>query len=265
MGNGLRIASCLLTVLLLGVTTVGTSFADEVGPGAHGGGNSSNSSAETRGSQPSSPGEARESGGAKLDRPSEARGQGNDKRDDVGTRGGGEGAPQGVGGTISGPGASSPSENGDHAIDTGIGMPLRRLEGGRSGAGNVKARVRLLAPRRPSTPGTFDHGVRNAIGMPVAAHGGQGRREGEHRGVPMVVPNFPAANAVATSSAQAHQGAPASVRADTGPGPGLNSNASNRGTIGGTGTMHPGASQQGIGGRAKTVAGISGTTVRSKH
>jgi hypothetical protein len=263
MGNGLRIASCLLTVLLLGVTAVGTSFAEEVGSGAHAGGDSSSSSAETRGSQPSSPGQARENGGAKPDGPSGAHSQGNDKRDDAGTRGGGDGALQGIGGTMSGPGASSPGENSDRAIDTSLGMPSRRLEGGRSGAGNVKARVRLLAPRRPSTPGTFDHGVRNAIGMPVAPHSGQDRREGEHRGVPIVVPNFPAANAAASSNTQAHQERPTFMRADTGPA--LGSSASNRGVISGTGAMHPGAGQQSIGGRAKTVAGISGTTVHSKH
>lgn len=263
MDYGLRIASCLLTVLLLDVTAVGMSFADEVGPGAHAGGNSSNASAETRGSQPSSPGQAGVSDGARLDGPSEAHGQGNDKRDDAGTRGGGEGVLQGIGATPSGPGASNPGENGDRATDTGIAMPLQRFETGRTRIEKVKARARLLAPRRPSTPGTFDHGVRNAIGMPVAPHSGQERREGEHRGVPTVVPNFPAAKADPSSNAQAHQERPTSVRADAGPG--LSSNASNRSMISGTGAMHPGAGQQGIGGRAKTVAGISGSTVRSKH
>jgi hypothetical protein len=263
MDDGPRIASCLLTVLLLGVAAVGMSFADEVGPGAHAAGNSSNAPAEAGGSQASSLGQARESGGVRPDGPSEAHGKGDDKRDNARTRGGGEGAPQGIGGTTSGLGASSTGENGDHAIDTGIGVPLRRLESGRTRMENVKARIKLLAPRRPSTPGMFDRGVRNAIGMPVAPHSSQERREGEHRGVPIVAPNFPAANAAATSNAQAHQERPAAGRADARPG--LSSNASNRSMISGTGAIHPGAGQQGIGGRAKTVAGISGSTVRSKH
>jgi hypothetical protein len=258
MGKGLRIASCLLTVVLVGVAVVGTSFADEVGPGAHAGGNSSNSFAETRGSQPSSPGEARESGGTKPDGPSEAHGQGNDKRDDARTRGGSEGALQGVGAAPSRAGASGSDDIGDRAIDTGVSMPLRRWEGGRSGVGNVKARARLLAPRRPSTPGTFDHGVRNAIGLPVAPRSGQGRREGEHPAILSATPNSPSSGAAAGTNAEAHHERPALVRADTGPG--LSSSTSNRGLISGTGAI-----QQGIGGRAKTVAGISGTTVRSKH
>ena len=260
MDNRLRIASCLLTVLLLAVTAVGMSFADEVGPGAHAAGNSSNAPAETGGSQPSSIEQAGESGGTKLDGLSEAHGKGDDKRDDARALGSSEGPRKGLGAAPGGTGASGSGDNGDHAIDTLIGMPSRRFDRSRSGVGNVKARVRLLAPRRPSMLGKSDQGVRNAIGMPVAPHSGHERRESEHRSVPIVVPNIPAANAAASTNAQAH---PTFMRADTSPG--LSSSASNRGVITGTGATHPGAGQQSIGGRAKTVVGISGSTVRSKH
>jgi hypothetical protein len=262
MDNGPRIASCLLTVLLLGVTAVGMSFAEEVSPGTHAAGNSSNSPEETGGPPPSSLGQAGV-GKAKLDGLPEAHGKGGDKRDDARTLGGSERAQQGIGGTISGPGTSNPGDNGDHTIDSRIGMPSRRLDHSRSGVGNVKDRVRQLAPRRPSTPGKSDRGLRNAIGLPVAPHSGQERREGEHRGVPIVVPNVPAASAAESTNAEAHQERPTSVRADTGAG--LSSSTSNRGTISGTGAMHAGAGQPGIGGRAKTVAGINGSIVRSKH
>jgi hypothetical protein len=250
MENGLRIASCLLTVLLLGVTAGGASFAQEARSGAHDAGNGSNLPAEPGGSQ-LSVGKGGE-GTVKLDGPSQAHSKGDS-----------EGPRQGIGAATNDPGASTPADKDNHAIDMRIGMPSRRLDGSRSGIENVKARVRLLTPRRPSTPGTFDQGARNAIGVPVAPPGGLERREGEHRGVPTVVPNSPTSGVARNTKAEEHVERPGFVRADTGPG--LSPSTSNRGMISGTGAMHPGAGQQGIGGRAKTVAGISGTTIRSKH
>jgi hypothetical protein len=256
--DGLRIVTCLLTVVLFGVTAVGASFAEEAGAGAHDAGSVSNLPAEPGGSQPPSGGKDGD-GAAKLDGPPQAHSKGDDAR----TRGGGEGTQHGLGPATNAAGASGLGDNGDHAIDTRIGMPSRRLDGNRSGIGNVKARARLLAPRRPSTPGTFKPGLRNAIGVPVAPHGGLERGEGEHHAVPSGVSNAPASGTAVSTTAEDRLERPAFVRPDTGSG--LSPSTPNRGMISGTGTTHRGAGPQGIGGRAKTVAGISGTTIRSKH
>jgi hypothetical protein len=252
MKNDPRIVTCLLAaVALFGVAGVGRCLAEEPGPAAHDAGNVSNLPAEPSGSQPASAGTAGE-GTAKVDSQSQTHG-----------KGGSEGTQQGLGAATNSPAAAGPGDNGDHAIDTSIGIPSRRLDRGRSRIENVKARIRLLMPRRPSTPGTLEPGMRNAIGVPVAPHSGPGRREDEHRGVPTVAPNSPASGVATNTKAEDHLERPAFVRGDTGLSAGANT--SNRGAISGTGAMHPGASPHGIGGPAKTVAGISGTTIHAKH
>jgi hypothetical protein len=250
MENDLRIVSCLLAAVLFGVPGVGASLAEEAGAGAHDAGNVSNSQAEPSGSQPATAGAVGE-GTAKLGGESQAHGKADS-----------EGPQQGLGAATNSPGASGAGDNGGHAIDTSVGAPSRRLDGSRSRIQNVKARVRLLAPQRPSTPGTLEQGVRNAIGVPVAPRGGLERRD-ERRGVPTAVSNSPASGIATKTKAEDHLEHPAFVRVDTGLNVGANT--SNRGMISGTGAMHPGTSPHSIGGPAKTVAGISGTTIRSKH
>ncbi|HXW30115.1 MAG TPA: hypothetical protein VEK55_12200 [Xanthobacteraceae bacterium] len=250
MENGLRIVTCLLAAALFGVAGVGASLAEEAGAGAHDVGNVSNSPAEPSGSQPATAGAIGE-GTPKLGGDLQAHSKGDS-----------EGPQQGLDAAANSPGASGLGNNGGHAIDTSIGAPSRRLDGSRSGIQNVKARVRLLAPRRPSTPATLEQGVRNAIGVPVAPHGGLQPRD-ERRGVPTVVPNSPGSGVATSTKAEDHLERPAFVRGDTSAG--LGANTSNRGMISGTGATHPGASPHSIGGPAKTVAGISGTSIHSKH
>jgi len=250
MGNDLRIVTCLLAALLFGTAAVGTSLAEEAGTGTHDAGNVSNSPAEPSGSQPATAGAAGE-GTPKLGGELQAH-----------SKGDGEGPQQGLGAATNGPSASGLGDNGGHAIDTSIGAPSRRLDGSRSRIQNVKARVRLLAPRRPSTPGTLEQSVRNAIGVPVAPHGGPERRD-EHRDVPTVPPNSPASGVATNTKAEDRLERPAFGRGETGLSAGANT--SNRGMISGTGAMHPGAGPHSIGGPARTIAGISGTTIRSKH
>jgi len=250
----LRIVSCLLSIVLFGVAAVGASLAEEAGPGARDVGNVPNLPADTSGSQHSSAGKGGE-GAAKFDGPAQAHGTGDD------VRGGSEESPVDLGRAANGPGVSGSGDRGDHAIDTRIGMPSRRLDGSRGRIENVKARVRLLAPRRPSTPGPLEQGVRNAIGVSVGPHGGQERREAQHSVVPNIGPKSPAASAGANTKAGDQR--PALVPAEAGPG--ISPSVPKRGMISGTGAMHPGGSQQGIGGPAKTIAGISGSAVHSKH
>ncbi len=253
----MRIVSYLLTFALLGIAATGVSFAGEAGRGARSAGNVSTSPAEPSASR-SSPVENAGEGAAKLD----GRPQAHSKADETRAPAG-EGAEKGIGGVTSGPGASGLGDKGDDVIDTRIGMPSRRLDGGRNQVENVKARVRLLAPRQPSTPGTFDQGVRNAIGVPLAPRGGQERRDGEHHGVASVVPNSSAPGVAAGTNAEGRLKRATVLRAATSPG--LYPGTLNRATINGTGMTRPGLGQQSIGGPAKTFAGIGGTAIRSKH
>ncbi len=253
----MRIASYLLTIGLFGITAMGASLAEEVGAGAHSAGNVSTSPAEPSASQHSSVESAGE-GAAKLD----GQPQAHNKGGETGTPGG-EGALNRIGGTVNSPGASGPNDSGNDVIDTRIGMPSRRLDGRRNKVENVKARVKLLAPRRPSTPAKFDLGMRNAIGVPLTPHGGQEQRDSKHRGVPSIVPNSSGLGAAGSTKAEGHVERPALLGADTGLG--LNPGMLNRATINGTGATHLGVGQHSIGGPAKAVAGISGSTVHSKH
>jgi len=247
--DGLRIVSFLLAVaLLLGASKA--SFAEEAGASAPGDSKAAISPAEPSGA-PSS-GENAAAGAAKID--SVQHGQG--KGDDAKTPNGDGKATSAV--TNDADGFGRGHEN-DNAIDTRIGMPSHRLDGGRRKVGNVQARVRLLQPRRLSAPGPFDQSVRNAIGVPLARREGLERREGEHRGAPSIRPGQPGAG----TTVEGHVDRPSVLRTETSRS--VSPSILNRGAINGTSALRPGAGSHGIGGPTKAAAGISGTAIRSKH
>jgi hypothetical protein len=247
MENSWRIVSWLLTIgLILGPASA-SSVAEEAGPGG------STLPADAGVSQPSRVESAGE-GAVRLDAQPQARSKGRE----TGTPSGEE-APKEVGGALNGPGVSGRNDSGNDLIDARIGVP-RRLDSKRSKVENVKARVKLLAPRGGSTPGAFDRGMRNAIGAPLAAHMGQERRDSERNGVPSIVPNSSVTGVAASTKAEGHVEHPAVLRTDIGSGANLS-----RAGINGTGVTHLGAVQHSLGGPAKAVAGVNGSTVRSKH
>ncbi len=147
----------------------------------------------------------------------------------------------------------------------------RHLGGRRNDVGQVETKFRSRPsgahhPRPLSATGASDRVVRNAIGMPVAQ--GAERRESEHHDFPSVVPS-PVAGAVSTPG----NGVGNLAKAEGGPGgivrpapiPAVTAIALNRGTINGTSLVRRGFGPSGVGGPARAVAGISGTTIRPKR
>jgi len=156
------------------------------------------------------------------------------------------------------------------AIDTRITVQPRRL-GKRDELreGDTKPRPfarHIFRPRRSAheSPAGVTH---DAIGLPVARHDGMEQGRGQRRDLP-VLGHDPAA-APTGFGANASGGL-----ARTGGALGRPSSnayqivrpaALNRGTINGTNLTRPGVGPSSIGGPAKPVAGISGTTIRPKH
>ena len=151
------------------------------------------------------------------------------------------------------------------AIDTRVSVQPRRLrKRDELRESDTKPRPfarHIFRPRRSAheSPG---HVTRNAIGAPVARPEGMAPGSGQQ---PLV--NNP--GAVAPTGFGANSGL-----AKTGGASGhLPSNANqivrpsalNRGTINGTNLARPGFGPSSIGGPAKPITGISGTTIRPKH
>ena len=155
------------------------------------------------------------------------------------------------------------------AIDTRVTVQPRRL-GKRDELreGDTKPRPfarHIFRPRRSAheSPGGV---TRDAIGLPVARHDGMEQGSGQRRDLP-VLGHDPVAAPTgigAKSSDFARPGGAFGHRP---------SNANqivrpvvvNRGTINGTNFVRPGIGSSSVGGPAKSVAGISGTTIRPKH
>lgn len=152
-----------------------------------------------------------------------------------------------------------------NGIDTRISVQPRRL-GRRDVVREGNSNVRLLTSRYParrlSAHSVSGRVTRDAIGVPVARQEGLEQRNGPH--LPAVVPN--ATNGAISSGA----GSGLAKNPGTPGGPPLNAlgrpAAFNRGTISGTNHSRPGfGSPPGIGGPAKSTAGISGTGIRPKY
>ncbi len=156
------------------------------------------------------------------------------------------------------------------AIDTRITVQPRRL-GKRDELreGDTKPRPfarHIFRPRRSAheSPAGVTH---DAIGLPVARHDGMEQGRGQRRDLP-VLGHDPAA--APTGFGANASGGLARTGGALGR-PSSNANqivrpaALNRGTINGTNLTRPGVGPSSIGGPAKPVAGISGTTIRPEH
>jgi hypothetical protein len=154
------------------------------------------------------------------------------------------------------------------AIDTRITVQPRRL-GKRDELreGDTKPRPfarHIFRPRRSESSG---HVTRDAIGVPVAHPGGIEQGREERHDIPALVNN---PGAVPTGFGANASGGLARTGGTPGRPPSnaypiVRPTALNRGTINGTTIVRPGFGPSSVGGPAKPVAGISGTTIRPKH
>lgn len=154
------------------------------------------------------------------------------------------------------------------AIDTRITVQPRRL-GKRDELreGDTKPRPfarHIFRPRRSESSG---HVTRDAIGLSVARQGGTEPGSGQRHDLPALVHN--PATATSGFGANANGGLARTGGAFARQPSNANSlgkpAALNRGTINGTNLTRPGFGPSSVGGPAKPVAGISGTTIRPKH
>ncbi len=157
------------------------------------------------------------------------------------------------------------------AIDTRITVHSER-PGGRDAAKEGDRKVSPFArpifrPRRLSKREGSGLVTRDAIGLPVIGHDGMERESGQRHDVPVIV-HEPAV--APTGLGTNASGVGARTGSSVGR-PSSNTNlivrpgVLNRGTINGTTFARPGVGSSSVGGPAKPVAGISGTTIRPKH
>jgi len=236
----------LLAIALFGATPNATSFAEEVRSGAPDG------SAERSGPSAAS-GEPAARSTSKSSAQPVAVGGGDAAKISTG-----DGAPREIG-------AGGDSEG----IDTRITVLSRRPGSGRDKFGSPKV-VKLIAPRnllarRPVAPSGTEPAVRNAVGVVIPRREGIEQHNGERSSI--IVRN-------AASGASGYVGGATDriVKPQGSIGrPTTNANlivkpvVVNRGAINGTNLIRPGSAPSGIGGPAKTVAGINGTTIRPPH
>ncbi len=167
----------------------------------------------------------------------------------------GEGAPRE-------PGAGGNAE----AIDTRITVVPRRPGGGRDKVGGSRA-VKLVAPRnllarRVAVPNGTEPVVRNALGAVVPRREGFDQHNRERLSI--VVPNSASG---ASGLADSAIGRITKSQGSSGRPPRLivRPVVVNRSAVNGTSLIRHGFAPSGIGGPAKTVAGINGTTIKSPH
>ena len=228
MESGLKIGSCLLAIALVAASTMRASFAEEPGSGARDDRKASSPSAAPNGSQPPSS----------------------------------EDAASGSGGKNSDP------------IDTSMSVPPRRLGAKPGKVGEAKAKVespavRNLHRRTFSVSRASNQTLRNAIGAPVTQHESVERLGSEHVSSP-IPPHVPAGTigtvGNATGDLARREGnleRPNSLRPNASPI--ARPTVLSRGAINGADLNRRGVGASSVGGPAKTVAGINGTTVRPTH
>jgi hypothetical protein len=152
------------------------------------------------------------------------------------------------------------------AIDTRITVQPRRL-GKRDELreGDTKPRPFARPIFRPRRSVHESHGrvSRDAIGVSVARPGGMEQGSAEHPlgNNPVGAPTgFGANNSGGVARPGGALGHPPSNA-----NPNVRSSTLNRGTINGTNVARPGVGPPSVGGPAKPMTGISGTTIRPKH
>ncbi len=170
------------------------------------------------------------------------------------------------------PSAREDAAGGDRdadAIDTRIavhsGRPDRR-DAAKEGDRKVSPFARPIFRPRRSAHESAGRVTRDAIGVPVAHPGGIEQEKAERHDIPALVDNPAAAptGLGANVSGLARTGGvfghtPSNANRN------VRSIVPNRGTINGTNFARPGVGSSSVGGPAKPVAGISGTTIRPKH
>jgi hypothetical protein len=281
----MRIGAYVLAIVLLGAPAIRASFAEEQRSGTHDIAGSNRPAESSGGRAHSRDGDhhpAAENGvGPKSDGNSDAK-QGQAIR--------GETASQGDAraGSKSG-GINTPNGVEDHSvakdfrsgaaigrgvdpIDTRITVlprrPDRKSDTVRDAKTKFKFGVRASAHvRAPLQSGASASAPRNAIGLPIAQHGDVQRRNGEPPGLSEQIAK--------PSELKNSQGRVGLSQIEPGPnhfnparsttGPGMPPATAKGGKINGTGFIRSGTTPFGIGGPAKTVAGINGTTITSKH
>jgi hypothetical protein len=158
-----------------------------------------------------------------------------------------------------------PSASGDKdsdAIDTRVTVQPRRL--GRRDAvreGDTKLHApHFFRSRRLSAHEGSGGVTRDAVGLSVARQDGMEQGSGQRHDLPALVHHPAAATAGFGANASGGLGRPPSNA-----NPIVKPAALNRGTINGTNLARPGFGPSSVGGPAKQVTGISGTTIRPKH
>jgi hypothetical protein len=160
-----------------------------------------------------------------------------------------------------------PSASGDKdsdAIDTRITVQPRRL--GRRDAvreGDTKLRLHaphIFRPRRLSAHEGSGGVTRDAVGLPVVRHDGMEQANGQRHDLRALVHDPAAATAGFGANASSGLG-----RTPSNANPIVRPGALNHGTINGTNLARPGFGPSRVGGPAKQVTGINGTTIRPKH
>ena len=226
--NHSRVGNSLFAVMLLGLLTQ-AAFAEDTDAGRHEGNSTSNLSAA-----PSAP-------------PNSAQ-------------------------TSSGENAASEStaKSADD-IDTRISVQPRRTGTKPGKVGEARAKLSLPAVKYPhrrvfSASAASRQTVRNAVSVPVSQQELLERHAGEHP-FAASTPHISAGAIGVVGNAGvgvAKPGAGLIRQTSLPPSPGVGSPMLNRG-ISGTSVGHRGVNPSGLGGPAKTAAGINGTTVRPTH
>lgn len=156
------------------------------------------------------------------------------------------------------------------AIDTRItvhfGRPDRR-DAAKEADRKISSFARPIFRPRRSANESAGGVTRDAIGQPIGRPGGTEQGNGQRHDLPAFVSNPAAAPTGfgANSSGGLARTSGAFGRPPSNANPIVRPVVVNRGTINGTNLARPGLGPSSIGGPAKPVAGISGTTIRPKH
>lgn len=256
--SGLRIVVHLLAIALIGTWMTSACLAED----AAGAGPGSTPSANPDGSHPPAGEDA--AGMAKPDRQRAPDGKGDSKAVI------GEGGEKGnvLGRDVK---PSAPGGRDADAIDTRITVQPRRpgkRDELREGDTKPWPLARhIFRPRRLSAREGRGGVTRDAIGLPVARHDGIEQPEGQRRELPGLAHDpavAPTGFGADASGGLARTGG-VFGRSPSNANPIVRPAALNRGTINGTNLTRPGLGPSSVGGPAKPLAGISGTTIRPKH
>jgi hypothetical protein len=155
-------------------------------------------------------------------------------------------------------------------IDTSIGVEAHRPANRREDGNRARTKLKSFTHSN-DRPHSLTHGpsgvVRNAIGVAITPHHDFGGHE-NHPVAPIVRAPVAPPGAVLGAGpgiARVTSAPPPSRLLHPGPPPGAPTPLARQGTISGTDLTHKGSGPAKIGGPAKTLAGINGTTIKTKR